>query len=247
MLDAGLDLEADLSVDSIKRVEIIGALADRIGLPQDADGAMESAVEQLSGSRPSAASSTGSPTPTTRPHRRRPLHPSPRRPRGSRSRSGPRRGRLRSDPCPVRAGRLFIRTTSAVPAARAHDARHRAPAHRPEADPPGPGRSRGRAHGRPRAPTPHPLPGPGNTSAPGEPGRPPRWWRAATSSWWRTARAWRSPSPPCWRATAHGSVPCPPSGWPRSPPTGWVDWWTSAPAGGPRRGAARTVRGLRTA
>ncbi|MFE1172375.1 SDR family NAD(P)-dependent oxidoreductase [Streptomyces sp. NPDC058773] len=47
MLDAGLDLEADLSVDSIKRVEIIGALADRIGLPRDADGAMESAVEQL--------------------------------------------------------------------------------------------------------------------------------------------------------------------------------------------------------
>ncbi|GLW19446.1 hypothetical protein Stsp01_61890 [Streptomyces sp. NBRC 13847] len=47
MLDAGLDLEADLSVDSIKRVEIIGALADRIGLPQDADGATESAVEQL--------------------------------------------------------------------------------------------------------------------------------------------------------------------------------------------------------
>ncbi|WP_262371753.1 phosphopantetheine-binding protein, partial [Streptomyces sp. WAC01526] len=47
MLDAGLDLEADLSVDSIKRVEIIGALADRIGLSQDADGAMESAVEQL--------------------------------------------------------------------------------------------------------------------------------------------------------------------------------------------------------
>ncbi|MFI1302099.1 SDR family NAD(P)-dependent oxidoreductase [Streptomyces sioyaensis] len=47
MLDAGLDLEADLSVDSIKRVEIIGALADRIGLPQDAGGATESAVEQL--------------------------------------------------------------------------------------------------------------------------------------------------------------------------------------------------------
>ncbi|QTZ96451.1 type I polyketide synthase [Streptomyces auratus AGR0001] len=47
MLDAGLDLEADLSVDSIKRVEIIGALADRIGLPQDAGGAAEPAVEQL--------------------------------------------------------------------------------------------------------------------------------------------------------------------------------------------------------
>ncbi|MFI0902775.1 SDR family NAD(P)-dependent oxidoreductase [Streptomyces sioyaensis] len=47
MLDDGLDLEADLSVDSIKRVEIIGALADRIGLPPDAGGATESAVEQL--------------------------------------------------------------------------------------------------------------------------------------------------------------------------------------------------------
>lgn len=47
MLDPGLDLEADLSVDSIKRVEIIGALADRIGLPQGADGPAESAVEEL--------------------------------------------------------------------------------------------------------------------------------------------------------------------------------------------------------
>ncbi|MEU7725711.1 SDR family NAD(P)-dependent oxidoreductase [Streptomyces sp. NPDC040724] len=45
MLDPGLDLEADLSIDSIKRVEIIGALADRIGLPQDPGG---SAVEELS-------------------------------------------------------------------------------------------------------------------------------------------------------------------------------------------------------
>ncbi|MFB7253450.1 SDR family NAD(P)-dependent oxidoreductase [Streptomyces nojiriensis] len=50
MLDPGLDLEADLSIDSIKRVEIIGALADRIGLPQDpdGDGSAESAVEELS-------------------------------------------------------------------------------------------------------------------------------------------------------------------------------------------------------
>ncbi|UGY94914.1 type I polyketide synthase [Streptomyces gobiensis] len=47
MLGPGLDLEADLSVDSIKRVEIIGALADRIGLPQGADGPTESAVEEL--------------------------------------------------------------------------------------------------------------------------------------------------------------------------------------------------------
>ncbi|MER5733601.1 SDR family NAD(P)-dependent oxidoreductase [Streptomyces sp. NPDC002138] len=48
MLDPELDLEADLSVDSIKRVEIIGALADRIGLPSTADGSTESAVEELS-------------------------------------------------------------------------------------------------------------------------------------------------------------------------------------------------------
>ncbi len=48
MLDPTLDLEADLSVDSIKRVEIIGALADRIGLPRGADGPADSAVEELS-------------------------------------------------------------------------------------------------------------------------------------------------------------------------------------------------------
>ncbi|MGW6710105.1 SDR family NAD(P)-dependent oxidoreductase, partial [Streptomyces sp. NPDC054956] len=48
MLDPELDLEADLSIDSIKRVEIIGALADRIGLPRDAGGSAESAVEELS-------------------------------------------------------------------------------------------------------------------------------------------------------------------------------------------------------
>ncbi|MFI1646749.1 SDR family NAD(P)-dependent oxidoreductase [Streptomyces avidinii] len=48
MLDPELDLEADLSIDSIKRVEIIGALADRIGLPQAPGGTTESAVEELS-------------------------------------------------------------------------------------------------------------------------------------------------------------------------------------------------------
>ncbi|MCJ0869780.1 type I polyketide synthase [Streptomyces sp. AP-93] len=48
MLAPDLDLEADLSIDSIKRVEIIGALADRIGLPQDAGGSAESAIEELS-------------------------------------------------------------------------------------------------------------------------------------------------------------------------------------------------------
>lgn len=48
MLDPALDLEADLSIDSIKRVEIIGALADRIGLPQGPGGTSEDAVEELS-------------------------------------------------------------------------------------------------------------------------------------------------------------------------------------------------------
>ncbi|MFF3619492.1 SDR family NAD(P)-dependent oxidoreductase [Streptomyces sp. NPDC002467] len=48
MLDPELDLEADLSIDSIKRVEIIGALADRVGLPQGAGGTAEDAVEELS-------------------------------------------------------------------------------------------------------------------------------------------------------------------------------------------------------
>ncbi|WP_405758645.1 SDR family NAD(P)-dependent oxidoreductase [Streptomyces sp. NBC_00073] len=48
MLDPELDLEADLSIDSIKRVEIIGALADRIGLPRDPGGSAEPAVEELS-------------------------------------------------------------------------------------------------------------------------------------------------------------------------------------------------------
>jgi acyl transferase domain-containing protein/NAD(P)-dependent dehydrogenase (short-subunit alcohol dehydrogenase family) len=43
MLDLDLDIEADLSIDSIKRMEIIGALAERLGLRtgKDGDGAME--------------------------------------------------------------------------------------------------------------------------------------------------------------------------------------------------------------
>ena len=32
MLDRDLDLEADLSIDSIKRTEILGELAERLGL-----------------------------------------------------------------------------------------------------------------------------------------------------------------------------------------------------------------------
>ncbi len=48
MLDPDLDLEADLSIDSIKRTEILGELAERVGLG-GADGASidEATVEQL--------------------------------------------------------------------------------------------------------------------------------------------------------------------------------------------------------
>ena len=48
MLDPDLDLEADLSIDSIKRIEIIGDLAERIGLDtQGDDGIDDSALEAL--------------------------------------------------------------------------------------------------------------------------------------------------------------------------------------------------------
>ena len=48
MLDPDLDLEADLSIDSIKRIEIIGDLAERIGLDAKGDdGIDDSALEAL--------------------------------------------------------------------------------------------------------------------------------------------------------------------------------------------------------
>lgn len=49
MLDPDLDLEADLSIDSIKRLEILGELADRVGLPGvDAmAGVDEAIIEEL--------------------------------------------------------------------------------------------------------------------------------------------------------------------------------------------------------
>ena len=50
MLDPGLDLEADLSIDSIKRIEIIGELFDRLpGGPASADEVSDEVVEQLAG------------------------------------------------------------------------------------------------------------------------------------------------------------------------------------------------------
>jgi acyl transferase domain-containing protein/NAD(P)H-dependent flavin oxidoreductase YrpB (nitropropane dioxygenase family) len=49
MLDPDLDLEADLSIDSIKRIEIVGELAERVGLPgvDPALGVDEAVVEEL--------------------------------------------------------------------------------------------------------------------------------------------------------------------------------------------------------
>ncbi|MGB5832001.1 MAG: SDR family NAD(P)-dependent oxidoreductase [Thiohalocapsa sp.] len=47
MLGLGQDLEAELSIDSIKRVEILGALADLIGLDKTADGDRDKVVEEL--------------------------------------------------------------------------------------------------------------------------------------------------------------------------------------------------------
>ena len=48
MLDPDLDLEAELSIDSIKRIEIIGDLSDEVGLPSmDETGVDDSVVEEL--------------------------------------------------------------------------------------------------------------------------------------------------------------------------------------------------------
>jgi acyl transferase domain-containing protein/NAD(P)H-dependent flavin oxidoreductase YrpB (nitropropane dioxygenase family)/NAD(P)-dependent dehydrogenase (short-subunit alcohol dehydrogenase family) len=48
MLESDLDLEADLSIDSIKRTELIGLLIDRLGLANAASAVDESMVEGLS-------------------------------------------------------------------------------------------------------------------------------------------------------------------------------------------------------
>jgi acyl transferase domain-containing protein/NAD(P)H-dependent flavin oxidoreductase YrpB (nitropropane dioxygenase family)/NAD(P)-dependent dehydrogenase (short-subunit alcohol dehydrogenase family) len=48
MLDPDLDLEADLSIDSIKRIEIVGELAEKVGLPgMDESAIDEDLVEEL--------------------------------------------------------------------------------------------------------------------------------------------------------------------------------------------------------
>ena len=47
MLGLDLDLEADLSVDSIKRIEILGALGERMGLGAEDDADRDAMIEQL--------------------------------------------------------------------------------------------------------------------------------------------------------------------------------------------------------
>jgi acyl transferase domain-containing protein/NAD(P)-dependent dehydrogenase (short-subunit alcohol dehydrogenase family) len=47
MLDPDLDLEADLGVDSIKRIEILGQLRDRLGLGASSDAGRSDALEEL--------------------------------------------------------------------------------------------------------------------------------------------------------------------------------------------------------
>jgi acyl transferase domain-containing protein/NAD(P)H-dependent flavin oxidoreductase YrpB (nitropropane dioxygenase family)/NAD(P)-dependent dehydrogenase (short-subunit alcohol dehydrogenase family) len=47
MLDLDLDLEADLSIDSIKRIEILGALGEQMGLGDRDDGERDAVIEQL--------------------------------------------------------------------------------------------------------------------------------------------------------------------------------------------------------
>ena len=59
MLGTDLDLEADLSIDSIKRTEIIGALAERLRLPSAGAGQTSRSSDSSPRSRPSAASPTG--------------------------------------------------------------------------------------------------------------------------------------------------------------------------------------------
>ena len=47
LLDLDLDLEADLSVDSIKRIEILGALGEELGLSEGSDEDRDGLIEEL--------------------------------------------------------------------------------------------------------------------------------------------------------------------------------------------------------
>lgn len=51
MLGLDLDLEAELSIDSIKRIEILGELAQRTGMVSEDTGARDELIEQLAGTK----------------------------------------------------------------------------------------------------------------------------------------------------------------------------------------------------
>jgi acyl transferase domain-containing protein/NAD(P)H-dependent flavin oxidoreductase YrpB (nitropropane dioxygenase family)/NAD(P)-dependent dehydrogenase (short-subunit alcohol dehydrogenase family) len=71
MLEADLDLEADLSIDSIKRTELIGLLTDRLGLAQNDAALDDSVMEELARLRTLRGivdwivNRTGTPSPVT--------------------------------------------------------------------------------------------------------------------------------------------------------------------------------------
>lgn len=79
MLEADLDLEADLSIDSIKRIELIGLLTDRLGLAVTGAASDGSVTEQLTRRRTirgivdwiTERAGAPAPTPTTPPQRAR--------------------------------------------------------------------------------------------------------------------------------------------------------------------------------
>ncbi|MFN2494667.1 MAG: SDR family oxidoreductase [Pseudonocardiaceae bacterium] len=77
MLDADLDLEADLSIDSIKRTEMVGVLTDRLGLARTGAALDGSVTEELTRLRTLRGivdwivSRTGTPAPATSPQRAR--------------------------------------------------------------------------------------------------------------------------------------------------------------------------------
>ncbi len=77
MLEADLDLEADLSIDSIKRTEMIGVLTDRLGLAGTGTALDESVAEELARLRTLRGivdwitSRTGTPAQATPPQRAR--------------------------------------------------------------------------------------------------------------------------------------------------------------------------------
>jgi acyl transferase domain-containing protein/NAD(P)H-dependent flavin oxidoreductase YrpB (nitropropane dioxygenase family)/NAD(P)-dependent dehydrogenase (short-subunit alcohol dehydrogenase family) len=79
MLEADLDLEADLSIDSIKRIELIGLLTDRLGLAVTGAASDGSVTEQLTRRRTirgivdwiTERAGAPAPTPATPPQRAR--------------------------------------------------------------------------------------------------------------------------------------------------------------------------------